>query len=696
MRLPRFPGEATVSLAEGAQEAVLEAAAESIAAEACGAPAAGLFAPGMGPFPLAELVGGGSPALAREIEAPTEAELGGLTRTLRQSRDLVKLLVARHNDLARELARTREMIALRRDTFAKGPSQRSRNLGVGTGGEGAEATGDGVAADEGTANGEATGGAADDENAAADNSVAPGDAADGGAEGNPAGGGKGGKQRERPRRGDGCMAKTTERMARATLRRELDAELLEELMAKGRLRRLPDGHYTMIVPISAHVAVDVVFDRFVDGDGTIHAADSASASRPVPRSEVSAGLLAQLLYLRFDLAMPVPRICRMFETDELRLTRQRIYRLCTQLGLSLARPLVDRMLGVALKGGKLQSDESFIKVNAERKRGRDSVVVWLVRTSELLGIPPVVVLNYTCSREAAAFAEMIRGFAGTLMADCYAGYKKALGELADAIELCGCLQHARSNFADVVKSLKSSRGKMGEDAWNALPANRVIALFGKVFEAEGRAPGGVEARRVHRAREVRPLLDELFAEIEGLHARLREQDQGKLAKALRYAVKFKERFYKACDDPQIPLTNSSCEREFAQLGVIRSGSRQWDTTLGAVTLCNWFSVVRTARLNGADTLCYLEFLLEEAKGALEVHGDWRWFGGKALSGTYDDLELPEYGDLSYLDDYMPWSERFRGWAGRWHDRRRQLLVEVAGALAAAAAAGGGATDTGAA
>ena len=686
--MPRFPGEATVSLAEGSQEAILAAAAESVLAESAGgALAAGLFPPGMGPFPLAGLVGGESPALAREVEMPTDGELKGLTRTLRQSRDVIRLLIVRLNDTARELARTREMIALRGDTFAKGSSQRSRSLGVDAGGgKGEGATGDGRA----VANGEATAdGVASDESAAAggsgdktaDDAVAGGDGAD--ARGRARDGG-GKKQKGRPKRGDGCMAKTTEGMNRVTLRRELDAGLLADLMAKGRLRRLPDGRYTVIVPISAHVAIDIEFDRFVDGDGTIFAADSASASRPIPRSAIGAGLMAQLLYLRFDLSMPAPRICKMFETDELHLTKQRIYRLCTQLGLSLSRPLVNRMLGIVLKKGKLQSDESFIKVSEEKRRGHDSVVVWLVRTSELLGVPPVVVLNYTCSREAAKFAEMIRGFSGTLMADCYPAYKKALEELADAIELCACLQHARSNFADVVKSLKSSRKRMGEEAWEALPANRVIRLFGDVFEAEDRAPRGVEARRAHRAREVRPLLDKLFEEIEGLHAKLRERDQGKLAQAIRYAVKYKERFYRACDDPLIPLTNSACEREFAQLGVIRSNSHQWDTALGAATLCNWFSVVRTARLNDADTLCYLEFLLEEARGALESHGDWHWFSGKALKGTYDDLDLPEYGDLSYLDDYMPWSKRFKEYAGRWHERRRQLLIEVAGALAAAA------------
>ena len=678
-----MPGrEATLALAEGAEEAVLAAVAEALPG-ACGQ--------ALGePFALEELVGGARPALSLEVVPPTGKELRALTPTLKDSRALVLPLVARLNDCARELAKKQEMLALRAEVaFGGGSSQRSSALGIG-GRAGGGPDGKGPAEekreDERPDDGE------------------PGERAEGGTGKREAGEKAPGEKREagekapsekreagerpddvraggQPRRHEGCASKATEGMVKATLRKAIDPEALEALRREGRLRRLPDGRYRTIVPIASLVEVEVFFERWLDeATGEIHAADSASESKPVPGSEVSSGLLARTLYLRYVMMMPATRVSALYATEGLGLTKQRIYRLCTQLGLSLSRPLVNRMHGMLLASGAIQADESWVKVREEKRAGRENAVVWLVRTSELLGIPPVVVLTYTCSREAAAFAKVIRGFAGTLMADCYSGYRKLLCEFADEIELVACLQHGRSNFADVTKALRGARSKMTREQWEGLPANRVLALFGKVFEAESKSPPDVEGRRAHRASAVRPALDALFEEIDRQHARLRERDGGKLAQAIRYAVSNRELFYRACDNPLVPLTNSACEREFANLGVARSASHQWDTVLGAVTFCGWFGVARTARANGADELCYLQFILERAVPALREHGDWHWFGAKSLRGGYDAIELPEYGDLSYLDPYMPWSDEFRAYQESWPEERRGTLATVAAAL----------------
>ena len=98
--------------------------------------------------------------------------------------------------------------------------------------------------------------------------------------------------------------------------------------------------------------------------------------------------------------------------------------------------------------------------------------------------------------------------------------------------------------------------------------------------------------------------------------------------------------------------------------------------MGAWTLAQWFSVVRTARLNGADERVYLEYLIERGIPLLREHGDWQWHkvpregGWKALD--VDGLPVPE--DTGYLDELMPWSDEYRAYEASWRDRRRDRLL----------------------
>ena len=543
---------------------------------------------------------------------------------------------------------------------------------AGDAGEGTDAAGDAGDAGEGT---DAAGDAGEDKGAEGD---------DGGKRG--------------PKKGKGSRSKSTARLPRAEVTKTIPEEELERLRRSGTLRRLPDGKYTTIVPITTCVQVTVRFERQRDDErGVTYAADSAGDSRPVPRSDVSASLEALHLYMRYGLALPATRVCDWLrQMSGLELTRQRLYFHGSQLGLSLARPLCQRMLELALATGLLQSDESWCKVREDLRDGRTNSVVWQLRTSEADDGPQIVTLSYTGTREAKALAALIRGFKGSLMADCYQAYPAAveLENLAESVVVVACLQHSRSNFCDVAKALRASPafGRMDREAWDGLDVNRVIALYGEVFGAEREMPRGKEgesredvgrARARHRAEEVRPALDRLYELVERLHAKLRKEDGGKMAEALRYAVKYKDRFYAAADNPWIPLTNSACEREFAFFGVLRANSRQFDTVLGAATACMWFSIERTARANGGDVPCYLEFLLTEGIAELKAHGDWWWYGSKGVKGGWDEIELAKYGDLKYLDELMPWSERFKRYAAGWAAERDEIARKVAEGLALA-------------
>ena len=195
-----------------------------------------------------------------------------------------------------------------------------------------------------------------------------------------------------------------------------------------------------------------------------------------------------------------------------------------------------------------------------------------------------------------------------------------------------------------------------------------------------------EERKRVRQKEVRPELDKVFGLVDEYLATPLGKLDDYFGRALRYADANREKLYAAVDNPDLPLHNSACEREFAHLGTIRANSRQFDTVMGAHTLALWFSVVRTAALNEADEATYLRFLFETAPALMKSKGDWVWHGvPKEAWASVDPsrLELPE--DLEYLDELMPWGERYARYAAADRDRRRDEFVEFARLVAEAAA-----------
>ncbi len=79
--------------------------------------------------------------------------------------------------------------------------------------------------------------------------------------------------------------------------------------------------------------------------------------------------------------------------------------------------------------------------------------------------------------------------------------------------------------------------------------------------------------------------------------------------------------------------------------------------MGTVSCTLWFSLLRTAKENGANEQVSLEYLCEKLPGLLKAHNDYRWYSQKEIRSLRQD-ELPGYGNLEYLDELMPWSDDY--------------------------------------
>ena len=216
---------------------------------------------------------------------------------------------------------------------------------------------------------------------------------------------------------------------------------------------------------------------------------------------------------------------------------------------------------------------------------------------------------------------------------------------------------------------------MSEEDRKALPVNKILDAFAKVFELEDKMDDDASAdvRKKYRDEIVKPALDELFKLIDDEHNNLPPTSVGYMRSALEYAIKFKERFYKAVADPCMPLHNSASERVFARFGILRCNYKQVDTVLGAESICLWFSVLHTSKENGANQLIYLEYLLTTLPDLLREHGDYYWYSIDGLRKSYESGTLPEYGDLTYLDQVLVGGKDFELFAEKY---QAEKLVQI--------------------
>ena len=98
--------------------------------------------------------------------------------------------------------------------------------------------------------------------------------------------------------------------------------------------------------------------------------------------------------------------------------------------------------------------------------------------------------------------------------------------------------------------------------------------------------------------------------------------------------------------------------------------------MGTVACTLWFSLLRTAKENGANEQVYLEYLCEKLPVLLKAHNDFKWYSQEEIRSLRHD-ELPDYASLEYLDELMPWSNNYAEYAKTKLDRKREQLVEIA-------------------
>ena len=348
---------------------------------------------------------------------------------------------------------------------------------------------------------------------------------------------------------------------------------------------------------------------------------AAAIKNILPKSNASASLLAHVVTSKFDDGLPIFRICRQLERQEVRLTPGTMGTWVNTVGSETVVPLINLMNDDLLAESLVQMDETYLQV-LQSQKAPSAEHYMVVRAAG----PPgrrIVLFTYVPSRTAAALKELLIGsdgpFRGKLLTDGLELYDIVTESLG--LQHFGCLQHCRTYYHKALKVTELPSGR-------ALAKVAMEDYLGKVFKTEReikdlreereRAGSTLELEEILKLRGQKsaPVLAAFKRWVEDLLPGV--PPQSALGKALAYTIKQWPKLVPHLEHPDVPAHNNYLEnliRPFSQ------GRRVWlfaNNPLGAAASANLYSLVATARANGLEPVAYLNFLFEKLPAAETV------------------------------------------------------------------------------
>ncbi|MCG8588897.1 MAG: IS66 family transposase [Proteobacteria bacterium] len=363
-----------------------------------------------------------------------------------------------------------------------------------------------------------------------------------------------------------------------------------------------------IVPARAkvieHVRPKYACSTCKDG---VHTA--ALPPQPIPKSLATPSLLAQVAASKYVDALPLARQETIFRRIGVDLSRGTLASWMIRAG-ELVDPLVARFLEEIRSADYVQADETPFQVLKENgKRATSASYLWA-----LAGGPPEAPLHtyvYDPTRSGQVPKRLLRGFAGYLHTDGYAGYD-AVGAEPGIVHV-GCFAHARRKFDEALRG-QGKRGAKGKSASKPSVARQGLRRINELYEIERRGRDGPpEERHALRQAKTRPKLDELRTWLDESLGRV--PPKSLTGKALGYLDSQWPKLIRVLEDGRIPLDTNRVERSIRPFVI---GRRNWlfaDTPKGAQASANLYSLVETAKANGIEPWTYLHEVFEKLPAA---------------------------------------------------------------------------------
>jgi hypothetical protein len=208
---------------------------------------------------------------------------------------------------------------------------------------------------------------------------------------------------------------------------------------------------------------------------------------------------------------------------------------------------------------------------------------------------PVILYDYTATRERAGPEAFLKGYRGHLQADAYGGYDAFFKDPARGLLEVGCMMHARRYF---FKALESDQGRMG-------PA---LLLIAELYRIEDRARRLTAEDRLRlRQHDSKPVLGKLRDYLVEIGAEVLPKSPA--GRAVRYCLKNWTALTRYADDGDLEIDNGATERALRGVAVGRNNWMFFGSDQGGTTAAVLRSFVASCQRVGVDPFAWFQDVL---------------------------------------------------------------------------------------
>ena len=314
-------------------------------------------------------------------------------------------------------------------------------------------------------------------------------------------------------------------------------------------------------------------------------------SQPIEKSTAGASLLAQVIVAKTADHLPLHRQEKIFERHGVDISRKTMGGWLAQCA-DLLKPLYGSMKEVLFQSKVIGTDDTSVKVLDVKLPFARTGRIWPYSGD---ADHPVILYDYTATRERAGPEEFLKGYRGYLQADAYGGYDAFFKDPARGLIEVGCWAHARRYFH---KALESDQPRMGS----------ALLLIAQLYRVEKQArPLTAEDRIRLRHLQSQPILEKLrnyLLEIQG--EVLPKSPEGR---AVRYTLKNWTALTRYCEDGDLQIDNNATERAIRGIAVGRNNWVFFGSDEGGKTAAVLRSFVASCQRVGVDPFVWFKDIL---------------------------------------------------------------------------------------
>jgi transposase len=312
--------------------------------------------------------------------------------------------------------------------------------------------------------------------------------------------------------------------------------------------------------------------------------------QPIEKSTAGASLLSQVIVAKFADHLPLHRQEKMFERHGVEISRKTMGGWMAQ-SAELLDPLYRSLKEVLFQSKVIGTDDTSVKVLDPKLPFARTGRIW-----PYLGDKehPVIVYDYTPTRERTGPEKFLEGYRGYLQADAYAGYDAFFTAERGMTEV-GCWMHARRY---VYKALESDQRRMG-------PALLLIAQLYRVEDQARSLPA--PDRWALRQRISRPILGKLHDYL--LEIQPEVLPKSPAAAAVRYTLNHWTALNRFLEDDDLEIDNGSTERANRDIAIGRNNWTFFGSDRGGKTAAVLRSFVASCKRNAVEPFAWFQDVL---------------------------------------------------------------------------------------